>query len=127
MLGAIEKATRQKIEMMELPSNDIINQRRISKFKERISETLETEDLELFVRLIEEYQQEKDVPMQNIAAALAQLLQGSAPFLLTKKEPARATQNWDDRSEGNSGRKGRNERAGRNDRSSRFQASAKRR
>jgi len=119
MLGAIEKATRQKIDMMDLPSNDIINQRRISKFKERISETLETEDLELFVRLIEEYQQEKDIPLQNIAAALAQLLQGSAPFLLTKKEPPRATQNWDNRSEGKGGRQDRNERSGRNARSSR--------
>ena len=95
MLGAIERATRQKIEIMDLPSNDIINQRRISKFKERITETLDNENLELFIGLIEEYQQEKDIPMQNIAAALAQQLQGSAPFLLTKKQTSEKPRDWD--------------------------------
>ena len=86
MLHTIEKATRQKIEQMSLPTNDIINERRISKFKERITETLESEDLKLFSKLIEEYQSEQDVELVKVAAALAQLLQGDAPFLLDKKQ-----------------------------------------
>ena len=85
MLHAIEKSTRKKIELMDIPTNDLINERRISRFKQRITDTLEGEDLKLFSRLIEEYQQESDKPVVEIAAALAQLLQGNSPFLLQKK------------------------------------------
>ena len=87
MLHAIEKATRKKIELMDIPTNDLINERRISRFKQRITDTLEGEDLKLFSRLIEEYQRESDQPVIEIAAALAQLLQGNSPFLLQKKPP----------------------------------------
>ncbi len=87
MLHAIEKATRKKIELMDIPTNDLINERRISRFKQRITDTLEGEDLKLFSRLIEEYQRESDRPVIEIAAALAQLLQGNSPFLLQRKPP----------------------------------------
>ncbi len=87
MLRAIEKTTRKKIELMDIPTNDHINERRISRFKQRITDTLEGEDLKLFSRLIEEYQKESDQPVIEIAAALAQLLQGSSPFLLQRKPP----------------------------------------
>jgi ATP-dependent RNA helicase DeaD len=106
MLHAIEKATRQKIDLMELPSNDLINDRRISRFKERITHTLENEDLGLFVKLVEDYQQEQGVESSRVAAALAQLLQGSAPFLL-QKQSARQQQRERD---GHSGRKNRESR-----------------
>ncbi len=48
MLQAIEKATRSKIELMELPSVEIINNKRIAKFKQAISDTLATDDLLLY-------------------------------------------------------------------------------
>ena len=85
MLHAIEKSTRKKIELMDIPTNDLINERRISRFKQRITDTLEGEDLKLFSHLIEEYQEESEKPVVEIAAALAQLLQGNSPFLLQKK------------------------------------------
>ena len=85
MLQAIEKATRKEIELMELPSTDMVNNRRIEKFKQRISDTLAEEDLELFRGLIEQYQQEHQVDALDIAAALARQVQGRAPFLLSGK------------------------------------------
>jgi ATP-dependent RNA helicase DeaD len=94
LLYAIEKATRTKIEIMDLPSTDVINNKRIDKFKQRISDTLENEDLALFSRLIEQYQQEHDVPALAIAAALAQLSQGDGPFLLQHKPHQGADRNW---------------------------------
>ncbi len=101
MLHAIEKATRKKIELMDIPTNDLINERRISRFKQRITDTLEGEDLKLFSRLIEEYQRESDQPVIEIAAALAQLLQGNSPFLLQKKPPpAPGTDRSSDRNRG---------------------------
>lgn len=94
LLFAIEKATRQKIELMELPSTDEINNRRIEKFKQRISDTLANEDLSLFSDLIETYQQEHGVDAKDIAAALAQLSQGDAPFLLQSKPHQSAAKEW---------------------------------
>ena len=85
MLSAIEKATRKKIEIMELPSTKIINDKRIVKFKQRITDTLAHEDLALFSQLVEQYQQEHNVPAVDIGAALAKLLQGNAPLLLANK------------------------------------------
>ena len=90
MLQAIEKATRKEIELMELPSTDMVNNRRIEKFKQRISDTLAEEDLGLFKGLIEQYQQENQVDTLDIAAALAKQVQGSAPFLLSSKAVAKA-------------------------------------
>jgi ATP-dependent RNA helicase DeaD len=85
LLSAIEKATRKKIELMELPSTEFINDKRISKFKQRITDTIANEDLGMFPQLIEQYQQEYNVPANDIAAALAYLLQGDTPLLLHNK------------------------------------------
>jgi len=95
MLGAIEKATRQKIDIMELPSTELINDKRIAKFKQRITDTLANEQLELFTQLIEQYQHEHNVPANEIAAALAQLLQGDTPLLLQNKPQRKADKSWD--------------------------------
>ncbi|HEY5775878.1 MAG TPA: DEAD/DEAH box helicase [Xanthomonadales bacterium] len=95
MLYAIENATRKKIEIMDLPSTDIINNKRIEKFKQRITETIDSVDLSLFSRMIEQYQQEHDVPPLQIAAALAQLLQGDSPFLLQGVEHHAMNRSWD--------------------------------
>ena len=86
MLGAIEKATRQKIDMMQLPSTELINNKRIARFKQRITDTLSTNDLGFFSQLIANYRQEHNVPELDIAAALAKLLQGDEPLLLTERK-----------------------------------------
>ena len=86
MLGAIEKATRQKIDMMQLPSTELINNKRIARFKQRITDTLSTNDLGFFSQLIANYRQEHNVPEIDIAAALAKLLQGDEPLLLTERK-----------------------------------------
>ena len=110
MLYAIENATRKKIEMMDLPSTDVINNKRIEKFKQRITETLEGVDLTLFSQMIEQYQIEHDAPTLQIAAALAQLYQGDAPFLLQNKPRQRADRQWDKDDRPQRGGKGRSER-----------------
>ena len=85
MLFAIERATRKRIDQMELPSTEIINDKRIARFKQRISEAIAGEDLEFYTRMVEQYCQEHDVSELEAAAALAKLLQGDTPFLLSSK------------------------------------------
>ena len=95
LLHSIEKATKKKIEMMELPSTEVINDNRIAKFKQRITDTLATEELGMFYQMIEQYQMEHNVPAVEIAAALALQLQGDAPFLLQNKPHRSAKENWE--------------------------------
>jgi len=104
LLGAIERATKKPIDMMELPSTEIINEQRIEKFKQRITDTLESQKLDLFYNMIEEYEQEHETSALNIAAALAHLLQGESPFLLQNKPQKKMDKNWKD-SGGSSDRK----------------------
>ncbi|MBI2424668.1 MAG: DEAD/DEAH box helicase [Candidatus Hydrogenedentes bacterium] len=82
MLDAIEKATRQKIELLKMPTTEDINDQRVSQFKQRISDTLDTEDLGIFPGIIEQYLQDHDRTPVDVAAALARMLQGDEPFLL---------------------------------------------
>jgi len=83
MLGAIERATRQPIEHMQMPTVEDVNNQRIAKFKSRITETLESGGLELFREVIEQFEQEKNIPAIEIAAALARMAQGKTPLLLS--------------------------------------------
>jgi ATP-dependent RNA helicase DeaD len=82
LLDNIEKATKQKVEEMGLPSTEVINNKRISRFKQNISDTLAAEELGFFTQLIEQYQQEHNVTAVEIAAALAKLVQGETPLLI---------------------------------------------
>ncbi|MDR3415366.1 MAG: DEAD/DEAH box helicase [Nevskia sp.] len=82
LLRAIERATRQPITPMELPSVDAVNDQRIARFKQKIGEALAAGDAAPFRRLIEQYEQEHGVPAIEIAAALARLVQGERPLLL---------------------------------------------
>ena len=85
MLRQIERATRQPIEMMDLPSVETVNDRRITRFKDRITTALAASDLAMFRSVIEQYESEHDVPAIEIAAALARLAQGDKPLLLDAK------------------------------------------
>lgn len=87
-LKDIEKATRQKIELMKFPSTADINDQRVARFKDRISQTLEREDLAYFIDMIDQYRQENDIPALDIAAALAHMVQGDEPLLL-KERPSK--------------------------------------
>ncbi|WP_415912023.1 DEAD/DEAH box helicase [Neptuniibacter sp. QD37_11] len=86
MLKSIERATRQKIETMQLPSTDDINEKRVQRFVDRITQTIDSQDLDFFKNLLTEYQQEHDADPLIIASALAHLLQGETPLLMKEQE-----------------------------------------
>ena len=52
--------------------------------RDRIEGALASDDLSIFRDLVERYEREKNVPAVEIAAALAQLVQGKTPLLLAK-------------------------------------------
>ena len=91
MLRVIERATRQSIDQMELPSVEDVNDQRVARFNDRISAALATGEGDAFRALIERFESEHNVPAIEIAAALASLAQGKKPLLMDigsgKREP----------------------------------------
>jgi ATP-dependent RNA helicase DeaD len=82
MLRAIERATRQVIEPMNLPTVDAVNALRVAKFKVRVTETVAAADLKTFRPMVEQLEAETGLPLIDIAAALASMAQGTTPLLL---------------------------------------------
>lgn len=111
LLGNIEKATKQKVEEMGLPSTEVINNKRISRFKQNITDTLAAEELSFFTQLIEQFQVEHNVSALEIAAALAKLVQGDTPLLM-QNLPKKSFESREDRPQ-------RDDRPSRDDRSQR--------
>ncbi|MEM9568640.1 MAG: DEAD/DEAH box helicase, partial [Cyanobacteria bacterium P01_E01_bin.34] len=86
LLRNIERATRQQIESMQLPSNVDIAARRIAQFKEKVAETIANqEDMEFFEDLVNNLQEEKEYTPLQIAAALTYLVQKERPLQLPKE------------------------------------------
>ncbi|OJZ63830.1 DEAD/DEAH box helicase [Mycolicibacterium diernhoferi] len=87
LLSSIERVTRQKLVESQLPSVDDVNAQRVEKFRDSISEALNAPGVELFRRLIEDYERDNDVPLADIAAALAVQSRNGEAFLMTEPPP----------------------------------------
>jgi ATP-dependent RNA helicase DeaD len=80
MLRAIEKATRQPIEAMHLPSGEAVTDRRVAQFKQQILDVIEAEDLGFLHQVVSQIENEQDLSAHEIAAAMAYLLQRERPL-----------------------------------------------
>ncbi len=87
LLKAIEKATRQTLTEAELPTVEDVNAQRVAKFSDSITDALGGPGIELFRRLVEDYEREHDVPMADIAAALALQSRDGEAFLMAPEPP----------------------------------------
>ena len=100
MLRIIERATRQPIEPMQLPTVADVNERRVERFKQRITDALATGESSAFQPLIEQYEREHNVPALEIAAALASLAQGKKPLLLSQDRERPERRDYPQRTDG---------------------------
>lgn len=96
MLGSIERATKQAIEPMALPSVQDINRNRMERFKDKINQAIQNENLDFFSQLVIELQQEKEVSSEQIAAAAAFLAQGDTPLVMDENELKRSSRGFDE-------------------------------
>ena len=112
MLRIIERATRQQIEQMSLPSIADVNEQRVARFKQRITEAVTAGEGAVFRDLIEQFEREQNIPVIDIAAALASLLQGGAPLLLPERPERSERFEGSDRGDGGAGRHGRGDARG---------------
>jgi ATP-dependent RNA helicase DeaD len=113
LLKAIEKATRQPLTPMPLPTIEDVNITRVARFTDSITEALADEKVGFFRDLVTEYEQEHDVPAADIAAALAVLARDGRPLLLEPEpEPRRVPEGRGDGRRGEPGRGRRHEEDG---------------
>jgi len=116
LLYTIEKATKKPITLMELPTGATVTKHRIDQFTQQITDTLQAQgDLTFFNDLLAEFSHKNDVSPEQIASALAYLLQVERPLQVkfTDVKPERERSSRDERGGG------RDERSGRDDRGSR--------
>ncbi|MBG6237866.1 ATP-dependent RNA helicase DeaD [Mycetocola sp. CAN_C7] len=121
LLTAIEKATRQPLTQMQLPSVDDVNATRLTRFDDAITEALGQEDrINRFREIIGHYMSHHDVPEVDVAAALAVVAQGESPLLLSAEdERARRREQEFERDRTASRERSRDDRGGRSDRGGR--------
>ena len=106
LLRHIEKATRQPLAQVPLPSVEDVNATRLTRFDDAITAALaDTDKVAFFRDVVTHYVEEYDVPEVDVAAALAAVLKGDEPLLL-EPEPERPVRTFDD------SRGGRRERSG---------------
>ena len=89
LLKAIEKATRSKLVEADLPSVEDVNAQRVAKFHDSITDALSSPQLNLFRKLVQDYEREHNVPMADIAAALAASARDGESFLMVEPPPER--------------------------------------
>ena len=85
LLGSIERATRQKLEALVLPSVEMVNNKRIADFKQKIADTMAGGELAYLQRMVEEICRDQNVPAERVAAALAKMSMGDQPLLMNDK------------------------------------------
>lgn len=83
MLTSIERATRQPLTEMKLPSVEDVNATRLTRFDDAITAALaDPAQIGIFRDIVAHYVEHHDVPEADVAAALAVVAQGDTPLLL---------------------------------------------
>ncbi len=82
MLKVIERATRQKIEALNMPTPGEVANRRVAQFTQQILDTLKAEKLDFFFDVIRGIETDHNIGAREIAAALAWLAQRERPLQL---------------------------------------------
>jgi len=79
LLRLIERATRQTIEPLSLPTVDEVNTKRLAKFKARIGEALAAGPMDVYRKAVQEVALETGADLLSVACAIASLVEGGAP------------------------------------------------
>jgi ATP-dependent RNA helicase DeaD len=82
MLHLIERATRQPIEPMDLPTIADVNATRVAKFKRRVTDLMEKGVADVYRAVVEELVRDGGAELADVAAALAAIAQGKTPLLI---------------------------------------------
>jgi ATP-dependent RNA helicase DeaD len=94
MLSAIEKVSGRPVEEMSVPTAEEVNERRAGRFAQAITSSMGSPQFHAFRALVEEYAQENEVSMTDVAAALAVMSQADKDFFLRPDPPKAPPRSW---------------------------------
>ncbi len=86
MLQSIERATRQTIEAMPIPSITELNETRLSNFKQSISEATKDDSIENLIPIVDMLREEIEASPEVLLAALVKIARGDEPLLLKESD-----------------------------------------
>jgi len=116
LLKAIERATRQEITMIDLPTRDEVTQTRINNFEKQILAVCESEDLTFYRTLLAQIENNSEVDNQDLLAALLFMAQKDKPLQPVEEkfvEPRSNERSFDRGDRNDRGRRDRNDRGDR--------------
>jgi ATP-dependent RNA helicase DeaD len=87
MLRSIERATRQPIAPLTLPSRADVTNKRVTDFKASVAEVLNAEGLDFFANIVSQIAEEQNVGAEEVAAALAMMAQKGKPLQIPGEDP----------------------------------------
>ena len=119
LLKAIERATRQEITMMDLPTRDEVTQTRISNFEKQIQGVCESEDLTFYRTLLAQIENNSEIDEQDLLAALLYMAQKDKPLQPVEEKFVEPRSNDRGFDRGDRHERGRRDRHDRGDRSGR--------
>ncbi|OMH25613.1 DEAD/DEAH box helicase [Motiliproteus sp. MSK22-1] len=113
LLFAIEKATKQKITEMDLPSRDIVTKKRVTAFRDQIQQVFSEEKLHFYQELSDQLSEELSLSPAELAGALLYLAQKEKPLQMPADPEPRKSSFREDRKDGREGRRDRDDRSSR--------------
>lgn len=97
LLKAIERATRQPLTMIDLPTRDDVTKKRIASFREQLSELSSgNENLDFYKNLVGQLSEELELSELDLASALLFMAQKEKPLVLPPEAPRRERSFRDD-------------------------------
>jgi len=86
LLFSIEKTTKQPIEAMPIPSISEINETRLSRFKQSVTEATQDDSIESLMPIVEMIKAENEASPEVLMAALLKIAQGDEPLILKETD-----------------------------------------
>ncbi|WP_334048425.1 DEAD/DEAH box helicase [Alteromonas gracilis] len=86
LLFSIEKTTKQPIEAMPIPSISEINETRLSRFKQSVTEATQDDSIESLMPIVEMIKAENEASPEVLMAALLKIAQGDEPLILKESD-----------------------------------------
>lgn len=102
LLRNIEQTIKKSIPEVQLPNKELLEQRRLAKFSQRVAQEIEAADLDNYREILPKLLQSDQTDMETLAAALLKLAQGERPLILPPDpefKPSRTERDRYERSE----------------------------
>lgn len=82
LLRNIEQTIKKSIPEVQLPNKELLEQRRLAKFSQRVAQEIEAADLDNYREILPKLLKSDQTDMETLAAALLKLAQGERPLIL---------------------------------------------